>query len=56
MRLQADVVFTGGRAVSDRVVTIADGRITAVEPASPPTPPRPPTSSACPGRPSCPAP
>src|SRR5216683_3285111 len=26
MRLQADVVFTGGRAVSDRVVTIADGR------------------------------
>ena len=36
MRLQADVVFTGGRAVSNRVVTIADGRITAVEPASPP--------------------
>jgi 5-methylthioadenosine/S-adenosylhomocysteine deaminase len=35
MRLQADVVFTGGRAVSDRVVTVADGRITAVEPASP---------------------
>ncbi|HEY7653017.1 MAG TPA: amidohydrolase [Methylomirabilota bacterium] len=32
MRLQADVVFTGGRAVSDRVVTIADGRITAVGP------------------------
>ncbi len=35
MRLQADVVFTGGRAVSDRVVTITDGRITAVEPPDP---------------------
>ena len=34
MRLQADVVFTGGRAVSDRIVTITDGRITAVDPAS----------------------
>jgi len=34
MRLQADMVFAGGRAVSDRVVSIADGRITAVEPAS----------------------
>ncbi|MGH7300244.1 MAG: amidohydrolase family protein, partial [Candidatus Rokuibacteriota bacterium] len=30
MRLQADVVFTGGRAVSDQVVTIRDGRITTV--------------------------
>ena len=35
MRLQADVVFTGGRAENDCVVTIADGAITAVEPASP---------------------
>src|SRR5882672_3593410 len=35
MRLQADLVFTGGRAVNDCVVTIADGAITAVEPASP---------------------
>ena len=34
MRLHADVVFTGGRAVSDRVVTIADGRITAVDAAT----------------------
>src|ERR1700675_2868642 len=34
MRLQADVVFTGGRAVSDHVVTIRDGRITAVASAS----------------------
>jgi 5-methylthioadenosine/S-adenosylhomocysteine deaminase len=33
MRLQADVVFTGGRPVSDRVVAISDGRITAVAPA-----------------------
>jgi 5-methylthioadenosine/S-adenosylhomocysteine deaminase len=38
MRLQADVVFAGGRAVSDRVVTITDGRITAVEPAGPSAP------------------
>ena len=35
MRLQADVVFTGGHAVRDCVVTISDGRITAVEPAYP---------------------
>ncbi|MGH7386624.1 MAG: amidohydrolase family protein [Candidatus Rokuibacteriota bacterium] len=33
-RLHADVVFTRGRAVSDHVVTITDGRITAVEPPS----------------------
>lgn len=33
IHLQADVMFTGGRPVSDRVVTVADGRITAVEPA-----------------------
>jgi 5-methylthioadenosine/S-adenosylhomocysteine deaminase len=38
MRLQADVVFAGGRAVSDRVVTITDGRITAVEPPGPAAP------------------
>jgi 5-methylthioadenosine/S-adenosylhomocysteine deaminase len=33
MRLQADVVFTGGHPVSDRVITISGGRIAAVAPA-----------------------
>ena len=33
MRLQSDVVLSGGRVLADHVVTIAEGRITAVEPA-----------------------
>jgi 5-methylthioadenosine/S-adenosylhomocysteine deaminase len=32
MRLQPDVVLSGGRVLADHVVTIAEGRITAVEP------------------------
>jgi 5-methylthioadenosine/S-adenosylhomocysteine deaminase len=32
MRLQPDAVLSGGRVLADHVVSIADGRITAVEP------------------------
>ncbi len=35
MRLWPDLLFAGGRELSRRVVTIANGRITAVEPAGP---------------------
>jgi 5-methylthioadenosine/S-adenosylhomocysteine deaminase len=35
MRLWPDLLFTNGREVSGRIVTIADGRITAVRPPSP---------------------
>ena len=35
MRLQSDVVLSGGRVLADHVVTIAEGRITAVEPVAP---------------------
>jgi hypothetical protein len=35
MRLWPDLLFTSGREVSGHIVTIADGRIIAVEPPSP---------------------
>jgi hypothetical protein len=34
MRLWPDLLFANGREVSGHVVSIADGRITAVQPAS----------------------
>jgi hypothetical protein len=34
MRWQQEVVLVGERVLSGRVVTVAEGRITAVEPAS----------------------